>query len=80
MYQWERELILDENCRNIVMFMLDNRCTIRQAEDNLGISRSTIHRYIHKEIKYRYPESYDEIVDLLKYNKTYRAKCRSSWR
>lgn len=49
------------------------------AEAELGIARSTIHRYIHTYIKQDYNDSYGEITSLMKYNKRYRCKPRRYW-
>lgn len=66
-------------CQTICDYIIDEKCSIRQAEKELCISRSTIHQYIHTYIKRYYDEEYMQIIRILKYNKNNRFKQRKYW-
>nr|DAZ19331.1 MAG TPA: winged helix-turn-helix protein [Caudoviricetes sp.] len=75
----EKVIKVQTNCDRIISYFHDYRGSLRMAEAKLGISRSTIHRYIHTYIKQDYNDSYGEITSLMKYNKRYRCKPRRYW-
>lgn len=66
-------------CEEICQYMLDYKCSIRQASQELCIPRSTLHNYIHSYVKTYYNEEYLQIKRLLRYNKQERAKPRKYW-
>lgn len=66
-------------CEDIISFLLENRTSIRECSENLEIPKSTVHHYIHTYIRYNYPEEYQEITNLLKFNSRYRTKPRRFW-
>lgn len=67
-------------CENIISWMLNEKCSIRMCANELGYSKSLVHSYIHSYIRVFYDEAYDQIVKLLKWNKTYRSRPRKYWR
>lgn len=69
-------LDVKQKCEEICQYMLDYKCSIRQASQELCIPRSTLHNYIHSYIKNYYDEEYLQIKRLLRYNKQERAKPR----
>ena len=72
-------LNVKQKCEEICQYMLDFKCSIRQASQELCIPRSTLHKYIHTYIKTYYDEEYLQIKRLLRYNKQERAKPRKYW-
>lgn len=71
---------LRSRCESICEWMLSNKCSIRQAAEELCISRSTLHRFIHTYIRDYYDEEYRQILRLLDYNRKERFKPRKYWR
>ena len=51
------------------MFMYNENCSLRCAADNLGIPRSTLHRFLHTEFKTYHNEIYHEILSQQKKRK-----------
>lgn len=72
-------LKLKKDIESMTTWIIDNKCSIRQAAENLGISKSSVHYRIHTYVKRYYNEEYQQIVRILRYNKMYRSKPRRSW-
>lgn len=68
------------DCERVCDYMLNYKCSIRQASQELCIPKSRIHWLIHTYIEEYYNEEYHQIVKLLRFNKKYRSKPRKSWR
>lgn len=77
---WSTEsLEMRQICEKICDYIIDEKCSIRRAERELCIPRSTIHQYIHTYIKRYYDEEYMQIIRILDYNKRNRFKPRKKW-
>ena len=72
-------LNVKHKCEEICQYMLDYKCSIRQASQELCIPKSTLHNYIHSYVKTYYDEEYVQIKRLLRYNKQERTKPRKYW-
>ena len=72
-------LNVKQKCEKICEYMLDYKCCIRQASQELCIPKSTLHSYIHTYVKTYYDEEYIQIKTLLRYNKRERTKPRKYW-
>lgn len=70
---------IKQNCQSVVDTMLLLRCSIRQCSEETLISKSTVHSYIHSYIRVYWPEQYQEIINILKYNSRYRRMSRKYW-
>ena len=69
-----------ERCKSITSLFLDTKyMSIRKCAENMMISKTTVWLYIHKIIRYEYPDDYTCIVNKLKYNKKYLGKPRRYW-
>lgn len=55
-------------CEEIIRLFLDQRMTIRLCAENMCMSKSNVHKYIHTQIKDRYPTEYDQIRRKLQWN------------
>lgn len=75
-----REQILRNQCEEIIRMFESKPMTIRMCSENVLLSKSTVHKRIHDKIAKWYPEDYHHIVNVLRYNKTYLARPRSSWK
>ena len=58
-----------EKYMDAVRYMLDNDTSLRKAAENCMISKSTLHRFIHKELVHIDLSLFDDAIILLKKNK-----------
>ena len=49
-------------------YILKTRCTVRQCASVFGISKSTVHSYMHTRLRYLDVDLYDEVQKVLNYN------------
>ena len=67
---------MNEAIRRRVLYqakvMLDNHLTVREVAKIIGLSKSTIHKDLTEKLKLIDEELFDEITDLLEYNKNIR--------
>ena len=75
-----RCLKIRKQCEEICNWMLNYKCSIRQCAEELCISKSTVHNYIHSYIKCYYDEEYCQIKRILQFNKQYRMRPRKYWK
>ena len=68
-------LSIKHKCEEICEYLLNYKCSIRQASQELCIPKSTIHTYV----KIYYDVEYLQIKRLLRYNKQERTKPRKYW-
>ena len=52
--------------------MLSNRMTVREVAKVIGLSKSTIHKDLTEKLKFYDEGLYDEVIELLEYNKKIR--------
>lgn len=78
--EYHEMLRIRKDCVDIINWFMNEKGSIRQCSENLIISKSTIHKYIHTYIQYNWYDSYIEIKHILKFNKEYRFRSRSRWR
>lgn len=76
----QKEEIVEERCEDIIDMFLNQRMTIRLCAENLCISKSCAHYYIHHKIKDRYPDEYQIIRNKLKWNQKHLCMNRKYWR
>jgi putative DeoR family transcriptional regulator (stage III sporulation protein D) len=62
-----------ETIRSVALFMIENNCTLRQAEKKFKIPRSTLHSQLTKKLKEEDNETYEKVRKLLDKNKSERA-------
>ena len=67
---------MNEAIRRRVLYqakvMLDNHLTVREVAKIIGLSKSTIHKDLTEKLRFIDEELFDEITDLLEYNKNIR--------
>lgn len=54
--------------REIAKYIIEHKCTIRQCAEVFGLSKSTVHGYMHVKLKYTDIDLYDEVQSVLDYN------------
>lgn len=57
-----------ELIREIAEYIVDHRCTIRRCASAFGLSKSTVHGYMHVKLRYIDIDLYDEVQSVLDYN------------
>ena len=67
---------MNEAIRRRVLYqakvMLDDHLTVREVAKIIGLSKSTIHKDLTEKLRLIDEELFDEIADLLEYNKNIR--------
>ena len=76
----QKDDIVKNRCEEIIALFLDQRMTIRLCAENLCMSKSNVHFYIHHKIKDRYPDEYQVIRNKLKWNQKHLCVNRKYWR
>lgn len=76
----QKDDIVNTRCEEIIALFLDQRMTIRLCAENMLLSKSTIHKYIHTKIKDRYPVEYQEIKHKLHRNSKHLCINRKYWK
>lgn len=59
--------------------MLNEKCSIRDCAKDVGMPKSTVHKYIHTYIRDGWDEEYQEIKVILRWNKRERFKPKKYW-
>lgn len=78
--QLQKDDMITSRCEEIIRLFLDQRMTIRLCAENMLLSKSTIHNYIHTKIKDMYPIEYEEIKNKLHWNSKHLCINRKYWR
>ena len=71
MKKWDRGI--DYRTLSIASYMLENRCTLREAEKVFGVCKSVIHRDMTDRLRLLDYDMYLDIRELLDNNKKERA-------
>lgn len=81
MRDWLEEEHKKETILEIAEYIIDNDATVRNASDNLLIPKTTIHRYMVKELKHLNIELYDQVRTI--FNRHYKERVprmiKSQW-
>ena len=67
---------MTETIKNRVLYqakvMLEDKLTVREVAKIIGLSKSTIHKDLTEKLRFIDEELYENIIDLLEYNKNIR--------
>ena len=50
-------------------YIIENKCTVRKAAKQFGISKSTVHKDVSERLKYSNMNLYDQVKEVLEINK-----------
>lgn len=53
----------------IAEYIIDNDATLRNAESNILVPRSTMHKYMHEDLRHISVELYDQVMTIFKRHK-----------
>ncbi len=60
---------IHERCQRVARYMLQYKCTIRQAAKRFQYSKSTVHKDLTKQLPLVNPELHKQVAQLLKANR-----------
>ncbi len=63
---------IDERACELASYMIENKATVRAAAQHFGVSKSTVHKDVTERLYYVNKPLYDEVKELLEYNKSQR--------
>lgn len=64
--------VLTERVKSVARYIINNKCTIRAAAKNFGISKSTVHKDVTERLGYIDISMYRQIKKLMEINKSER--------
>ena len=56
----------------IANYIIENKCTVRKAASQFGISKSTVHKDVSDRLKYANMNLYNQVKEVLEINKSER--------
>lgn len=62
----------EERCRELGKYVLSHKCTVRQAAQAKGVSKSTVHKDLTERLPLYDPKLYQEVSAHLKKNRAER--------
>jgi len=63
---------LEERARDLAVYIIENRCTVRAAAGKFGVSKSTVHKDLTERLPRRDPALFRQVRQLLDLNKAER--------
>ena len=63
------DLLFDTRCEMLGKYILDHRATVRSAAAHFGISKSTVHKDVTKDLRGKNATLYMEVHKVLQQNK-----------
>lgn len=65
-------ILINERCIEMAEIILKQKITVREVAKIVGCSKSTVHKDLTERLPYIDHNLYEEVKDLLDYNKTVR--------
>ena len=63
---------IEQRVLEIADYVINNQDTVRQTAKKFGVSKSTVHKDLVERLKVINPRKYDEVCEILRYNKAVR--------
>lgn len=60
---------IEERCVILGRYILENRCTVRDAAKKYGVSKSTVHKDVAEKLKKVNPQLHKQVKEILEINK-----------
>ena len=64
--------VIDDRATKLGEFIVENKCTVRRAAKQFGVSKSTVHKDVSQRLKYIDTGLYKDVKDILAVNKAQR--------
>lgn len=76
---------IQDRCVRLGQYIVRTGATVRQAAEDFGISKSSVHKDVHDRLRSIHPGLYSEVRDILNYHHAVRhlrggAATRRRWR
>lgn len=59
---------LEERCRRVGLYIIENKCTVRMAAKKFGISKSTVHKDVKEHLSVYAPQLYKQVQEQFRKN------------
>ena len=63
---------IEDRARDIAVYIIENKTTVRGAARKFGISKSTVHKDIRERLRVHCPTLYTQVTGVLEENKAQR--------
>lgn len=63
---------IEDRTLAIANYIIENKCTVRKAASQFGISKSTVHKDVSDRLKYTNKSLYNQVKEVLEVNKSER--------
>lgn len=63
---------IEDRTLEIANYIIENKCTVRKAASQFGISKSTVHKDVSDRLKYANMNLYNQVKEVLEVNKSER--------
>lgn len=63
---------IEDRTQAIANYIIENKCTVRKAASQFGISKSTVHKDVSDRLKYTNMNLYNQVKEVLEVNKNER--------
>lgn len=63
---------IEDRTLEIANYIIENKCTVRKAASQFGISKSTVHKDVSDRLKYANMNLYNQVKEVLEINKSER--------
>lgn len=60
---------IEDRTLEIANYIIENKCTVRKAASQFGISKSTVHKDVSERLKYNNMNLYNQVKEILEVNK-----------
>lgn len=64
--------VIDDRATKLGEFIVENKCTVRRAAKQFGVSKSTVHKDVSQRLKYIDTGLYRDVKNILAINKAQR--------
>ena len=61
-----------EDIKQLALYVADTGCTVRQAAEVFGVSKSTVHKELTRRLRYISPQLFARVAEVLERNKNER--------
>ena len=60
---------IEDRTLELANYIIENKCTVRKAASQFGISKSTVHKDVSERLKYTNMNLFNQVKEVLEINK-----------
>lgn len=60
---------IEDRTLELANYIIENKCTVRKAASQFGISKSTVHKDVSERLKYNNMNLFNQVKEVLQINK-----------